>query len=455
MQEYFIELSKYGITMCMLLYTLSSLAAFAFGKEASRLVYGIQCGMLFLQQFMCFLNLTLVSKDGEYLLLYVFIQAFLLAVTVMVPLIYEQIHRMLLNNMCMLLGIGFCILARLSFERAVKQYIIALLSLILSLFIPYILSVVRFLKRLTWGYCAIGIVLLGIVLVLGEATHGSKISFTLFGSISFQPSEFVKILFIFFLAGALWEKQSFSHIALTAVLAGIHVIILVLSKDLGSALIFFVGYVFLVFASTGNFLYLLVGALGGSGAAWVAYSLFAHVRKRVMVWRAPWKYIDNEGWAITQSLFAMGSGSWFGMGLLKGNPKSIPYVDQDFIFSSVCEELGVVFGICLLLITLCCFLVSCRIAIQVRDRFYRLIVFGIGSMYLFQIFLTVGGGMNLIPLTGVTLPFLSYGGSSCMTTMLMFFLIQGIYIRLQQRKGGVAHGEKAVQTIESVSPEKN
>lgn len=171
-----------------------------------------------------------------------------------------------------------------------------------------------------------------------------------------------------------------------------------------------------------------------------------------MVWRSPWDYIDNEGWAITQSLFAMGSGSWFGMGLLKGNPKSIPYVDQDFIFSAICEELGILYGICLLLITLSCFLISCRIAVQVGDRFYRLIVFGIGIMYLFQIFLTVGGGMNLIPLTGVTLPFLSYGGSSCMTTMIMFFLIQGIYIRLRQR-GGTANvirkAEKAEKETKS------
>ncbi len=449
MQQYIIELSKYGITFGMLVYTISTLAAFAFGKEASRAVCFFQSALLFLTQLLCFLNLTLVSRDMEYLLLYAFVQAFLLAVIVMVPLIYENVHRMLLNNMCMLMGTGFCMLSRLSFDRAVKQYIIALISLILSLFIPYLLSVVRFLKRLTWVYGMLGIALLSIVLILGEVTHGSKLSFTVAGSITFQPSEFVKILFIFFLAGALWENNSFPRVALTAAVAGVHVIVLVLSKDLGSALIFFAGYVFIVFAATGNFLYLFAGAAGGSAAGYVSYRLFSHVRKRVMVWRAPWDYIDNEGWAVTQSLFAIGSGSWFGMGLLNGNPKSIPYVDQDFIFSSVCEELGVIFGICLLLITLSCFLISCRIAALIRDRFYRLIVFGIGTMYLFQIFLTVGGGMNLIPLTGVTLPFLSYGGSSCMTTMLMFFLVQGIYIRLQQQKGGSAHGGKKEKSVQA------
>jgi len=435
MREYFIELSKYGIMICMMAYTFGCFAAFFFGRETRRWVYVIQCVLLFLTQLLIFLNLFLVSENIEYMAFYAFVQVFLLSLAVMVPLIYENAHKMLLNNMCMLLGIGFGILSRLSINKAVKQYIIALVSLMLSLLIPYLLCRVRFLKKLTWAYGVAGIAALSIVLILGEVTHGSKLSFTVFGFISFQPSEFVKILFVFFLAGALWKKHSFPRVALTAVLAGAHVIMLVLSKDLGSALIFFVDYVFLVFAATGNYLYLLAGAAGGSGAAYAAYRLFAHVRRRVMVWREPWNYIDNEGWAVTQSLFAMGSGSWFGMGLLKGNPKSIPYIDQDFIFSAICEELGVVFGLCLLLVTLSCFLNICKIALQVQDRFYRLIVFGLGIMYIFQIFLTVGGGMNLIPLTGVTLPFISYGGSSCMTTMFMFFIIQGIYIRMKQEVG--------------------
>lgn len=447
MREYFIELSKYGITACMLIYTIGCFAAFSFGRETKRWVYVIQCVLLFLTQLMIFLNLFLVSGNSEYMVFYAFVQIFLLGLAVMVPLIYESAHKMLLNNICMLLGTGMGILSRLSVSKAVKQYIIALVSLLISLLIPYLLSRVRFLKKLTWAYCAAGLAALSLVLLLGEVTHGSRISFTLFENITFQPSEFVKILYVFFLAGAFRKKHSFGQVALTAALAGSHVIILVLSRDLGSALIFFVSYVFVVFAATGNYFYLAAGAVGGSGAAYAAYRLFAHVRQRVMVWREPWNYIDNQGWAITQSLFAMGSGSWFGMGLLKGNPKSIPYVELDFIFSAVCEELGIIFGLCLLLVTLSCFMNICKISLQVQDRFYRLIVFGIGIMYIFQIFLTVGGGMNLIPLTGVTLPFLSYGGSSCMTSMIMFFIIQGIYIRMKQEEKRHAGREKSGETV--------
>ncbi|MCM1542938.1 MAG: FtsW/RodA/SpoVE family cell cycle protein [Blautia sp.] len=442
MREYVTELSKYFINICMIIYTLECFLAFVDRWKDSRVLFVTQKLLIFLIQLLCFADLFLVSADMQYVFFYVFVQVFLIAVLAIVPMIYENVNRLLLNNLCMLAGTGLCIISRLSFNKAVKQYIIILVSLIVALLIPYLLSRIRFLKKLTWIYAAVGVGALSLVLLLGDTTYGSKISFSVIG-ISFQPSEFVKILFIFFLAGALWEKYSFARVAVTAVLAGLHVIVLVISTDLGSALIFFVGYVFVVFAATRNYLYLLCGAVGGSGAAYVAYRLFSHVRTRVLAWRDPWSYIDNQGYQITQSLFAIGSGSWFGMGLLQGDPTKIPKVDADFIFSSVCEELGVIFGICLILVMISCFVMMMWIAMRIRDRFYQLIVYGIGIMYIFQIFLTVGGGVKLIPLTGVTLPFISYGGSSVMTTMIMFFIIQGIYIRMQQEGGRQNGGRKA------------
>lgn len=445
MREYVTELTKYFINICMVIYTLECFLVFAEERLNTKIVYVTQGILIFLIQMMCFADLVLVSDDMQYAVFYVFVQVFLIADMVIVPMIYENVNRLLLNNMCMLSGIGLCMISRLSFDKAVKQYIIILISLIVALFIPYMLSRIRFLKKLTWIYAAVGVGALSLVLVMGEVTYGSRISFTL-GGISFQPSEFVKILFIFFLAGALWEKYNFLRVALTAVIAGLHVIVLVVSTDLGSALIFFVGYVFVVFAATRNYLYLLCGAVGGSGASYVAYRLFRHVKTRVLAWRDPWTYIDNQGYQITQSLFAIGSGSWFGMGLLQGNPRAIPKVDADFIFSSVCEELGVIFGICLILVMVSCFVMMMNIAVQIRDRFYQMIVYGIGIMYIFQIFLTIGGGIKLIPLTGVTLPFISYGGSSVMTTMIMFFIIQGIYMRLQQEGGRHNGGRKADNT---------
>lgn len=431
MQEYVTELSKFAIPILMAVHTVCGFLSMFDRLENSRVIHVLQTMLLFSLQFLMFVDLALVTRDMQYLFFYVFVQAFLLAAAVMVPVVYDKVNCLLLDNMCLLIGVGMCVISRLSFKKAVKQYIIVLVSLAVSLFIPLILSKIRFLKKLTWVYAGVGIAMLSVVLILGEVTHGSKLTFSIRG-VSFQPSEFVKILYVFFLAGALWENTSFVRVVWTAVIAGVHVVVLVVSKDLGSALIFFAGYVFIVFAATRNYLYLFAGALGGMGAGWGAYQLFAHVRDRVIAWQNPWIYIDSKGFAITQSLFAIGSGSWFGMGLSQGNPRAIPYVEADFIFSSVCEELGVIFGICVILVTVICFLGMLKVAARIRDRFYQLIVYGIGIMYIFQIFLTIGGGIKLIPLTGVTLPFISYGGSSVMTTMIMFFIIQGIYIRLQE-----------------------
>lgn len=434
MRIYISELSKFIIVLLMVSYTLCSFAVLALKLERKKSVYVIQCVLVFLTHFIMFASLAAGSGETDYLFFYLFVQVLLLAIEGLTPVIYEKANLLLLSNTSMLIGTGFAIVSRLSFQKSVRQYVIMLAAFTAALFIPWGLGRLKIWKKLTWAYGLAGVLALGVVLFMGEVTHGSKLSFSI-SELTFQPSEFVKILFIFFLAGVLWEKGSFANVVLSAVPAGVCVILLVLSKDLGSALIFFVVYVFVVFAATRNYLYLAAGAVGGSGAACVAYRLFDHVRARVTAWINPWDYIDNKGYAITQSLFAIGSGSWFGVGLLKGNPTTIPYVEADFVFSAVCEELGGIFGVCLILVIICCFLSMMKIAACVRDRFYQLIVYGIGIMYIFQNFLTVGGGVKLIPLTGVTLPFISYGGSSCMTTMFMFFIVQGIYIRLQQEGG--------------------
>lgn len=455
MQEYFIELSKYFIAFFMVLYTITCFYIFRYRQESDRRsAYLVQSGTMFLVQVLCFLTLALDSGDIQYLFFFAFVQIFMFATVMLVTMIYERANRLLLNNMCMLLGVGFCMISRMSFRRAIRQYVIVLVSLAISLLIPYLISRIRFFKKLTWAYAAVGIALLSVVLIMGEVTRGSKISFTV-GEVTFQPSEFVKIIFLFFLAAALWEDVSFNRIALTAVIAGVHVIVLVVSRDLGSALIFFICFVLIVFIASKNYLYLLAGTVGGCAAAVAAYFLFSHVQDRVLAWRDPWSYIDRQGYQIAHSLFAVSGGSWFGMGLLKGDPGAIPLVEADFIFSSVCEELGGIFGICVILVCLSSFIMIMEIALRIHDRFYQMIVYGIGVMYIFQIFLTVGGGIKFIPMTGVTLPFISYGGSSCMTSMIMFFIIHGIYIRLQQAEGKQAAARKERSTVKRRVEENN
>lgn len=434
MKEYISELSKYFITICMALYTLESFMVFRFKEEKSRKgIYFRQNILLFLIQLASFLTLYVKSDNIEFMLFWIIVQLLLFGTMAMVPMLYPKCNHLLVNNMCMLLGIGFIILARISFQNAMKQMVIVIVSICIAMAVPYALEKCTFLKKMTWLYAAIGAGALTIVLVLGEITHGSKLSFSLAG-ISIQPSEFVKILFVFFLAGALFEDTSFVRVCITTIVAAVHVLVLVLSKDLGSALIFFVVFVFIVFVATRNYFYLLLGVCGGIASTYVANMLFRHVQVRFQAWLDPWSYIDTQGYQITQSLFAIGSGSWFGLGLLGGTPDDIPYVQADFVFSAVCEEMGVVFGFCLILICVNCFIMMMNISALMKDKFYQLIALGLGCTYIFQVFLTIGGGIKFIPLTGVTLPFISHGGSSILSSLLIFFIIQGFYLIRQKEE---------------------
>ena len=170
------------------------------------------------------------------------------------------------------------------------------------------------------------------------------------------------------------------------------------------------------------------GVLSGSAAAVISYFLFYHVRLRVNVWRDPFADYAGAGYQISQSLFSIASGGWLGRGLTRGSPGTIPFVQQDMMFSAICEELGAVFGICLILVFASCFIMIVNIAMKLENRFYRLVALGLGTTYAVQVFLTIGGGMKLIPLTGVTLPLVSYGGSSALSTIAMFSIVQGLYM---------------------------
>jgi peptidoglycan glycosyltransferase len=264
-----------------------------------------------------------------------------------------------------------------------------------------------------------------LVLILGRTSYGAT-NWIQIAGISIQPSEFVKLLFVFGIAGLLAKNTGFKHICIISILAGVTVIILVLQRDLGGALIFFVTYIFMLYAATTRPLYLLSGLAGGSLAAVVAYRLFDHVRVRVLAWQDPFGYIDKEGYQITQSLFAIGTGGWFGMGLNRGLPTNIPVVDSDFVFSAISEEMGGVIAICIILIYASCFVMFLNIALEQEEVFYRLLAIGFAVMFAFQVILSIGGVIKFIPSTGVTLPLISMGGSSVLSVVLLFMILQGV-----------------------------
>lgn len=428
MELYVSEFSKYVIALLIALYTLESFMVFRFKDEKKRSAgYARQSILMFALHFSCFIVVCFETGDMMYLFFFAFQQITLYAAAMLYRLLYPAANRLLVNNMCMLLSIGFVILTRLSYKMAVKQFIIAAGSLGVALLIPFFVHKFKFLKNLQWIYALVGIAALSVVLILGQTTYGSKLSYSIAG-ITFQPSEFVKLIFVFYVASALYRSSGFFEVFTTAVIAGIHVIVLVCSKDLGSALIFFVVYVLMVYIASGKIRYLILGMLGGSGAAYVAFTVFRHVQVRVQAWKDPWSVIDSAGYQITQSLFAISSGGWFGLGLFKGTPEDIPFVEADFVFSAIAEELGIIFAVCLILICVSSFIMMMNISVHLTDKFYQLTAFGLGITYIFQIFLTIGGGTKFIPLTGVTLPLVSYGGSSVLTTLILFAITEGLYM---------------------------
>ena len=445
MELYVSEFSKYVITLLIALYTYESFAVFRKKQESDRNgIYTRQNILMFGLHFSCFIVICFETGDITYLFFYAFQQIVLYATVILFRMLYPKTNRLLVNNMCMLLTVGFVILTRLSLGKAIRQFIIVMISLVIALVIPFFVSRFRFLKEWKWIYAATGIVALGIVLVLGQTTYGSKLSYTIAG-LTFQPSEFVKIIFVFFVASALYKAAGFFEVFTTAVIAAAHVIILVCSKDLGSALIFFVVYVLMVVVASKNWLYLLAGVSGGSVAAYLAYRVFPHIQVRVQAFKDPWSVIDSTGYQITQSLFAITSGGWFGLGLFKGTPESIPFVEADFIFSAITEELGLLFALCVILICVSSFVMFMNISMNLKDKFYQLTAFGLGVTYIFQVFLTIGGGCKFIPLTGVTLPFISYGGSSVLTTLIMFSITEGLSMIQEEEAEEEKHRRKRIR----------
>lgn len=446
MLVYITELSKYFILILMIFYTVESLWV-VFRKKKKSSVYVREEIYLFLIQFLAYATICLKTGKLDYLFFYAILQIVIFSAIVLYQTLYPGIDKGLLNNMTLLLSFGFIILTRLDFSKAVKQLIIVGISLAASFFVPVLIRKFSILRRLKWIYVAVGIVGLSVVLILGQVTNGAKNFYTIAG-VTIQPSEFIKVIFVFAVAAMLYHKKRFSTFVMSAVIAAVHVFVLVASKDLGSALIFFMTYMAMLLIASKNYLYLAIGLAAGSGAAVVAHKVFTHVQVRVQAFLDPFSVIDKEGYQITQSLFAIACGGFFGTGLMKGVPDDIPYVESDFIFSAIAEEMGVLTAVCLLLVCVACFLTFMKNAMQIQDSFYRLVAAGLGVMYIFQVFLTVGGGIKFIPLTGVTLPFVSYGGSSVLVSIFVFAIMQGIILRIKDEKQKDLEEDEEMEEVE-------
>ena len=385
-----VEISKYLIILLMTIYTFSCFSIFTKEyEEDEKAVLIRQNIVMFLMQFLAYLVMYLKTGEKKMIFFYAAQVILLLAVILLYSIIYPTVSKLIVNNMCMLISIGLIMITRLSYESAVKQFLFAGLGAVIGLIVPVLIRKMKVLIDLTYIYAGVGLAALALVAVFAATSGGAKLGFTIAG-IGIQPSEFVKIIFVFFVASSLKKSTDFKNVVITTAIAAAHVLILVLSTDLGAALILFIVYLVMLYVATQQPLYAIAGLGAGGMAAVAGYHLFAHIKVRVAAWKDPFATYSDGGYQVAQSLFAIGTGSWFGMGLCQGSPDLIPVAETDFIFSAIAEELGLIFALCLILICVSCYVMFLNIAMEIRNPFYKLIALGLGTCYIFQVFLTIG-----------------------------------------------------------------
>lgn len=327
----------------------------------------------------------------------------------------------------MLVSIGVIMIYRINPELGLKQILWIGMGIVLF-FITYILfKQIKGWENWLWLYVAGSIILFILTLLLGRNVKGAT-NWIKIGPLSIQPSEIIKILTIFLIASYYTNREKFKGMKFgNYYLMGIiylFVLFLFLQKDLGSVLIFLSVFIALQFVYEEDRKLVLINLSILVVCAVAGYYIFPHVRSRVQTWLDPWKYIDTRGYQITQSLFAIAEGGFFGTGLGLGYPEFIPEVHTDFIFPAICEEMGIFTGIGIIMLFLILVYRGFKIAINQRYRFYRIVALGISILFGIQSFIIFGGVLNMIPLTGITIPFVSYGGSSMLSSFIALGILQ-------------------------------
>lgn len=428
-------LSGYANIVLLFLYIIQAfLVCRSRGKTENVGLVRFMATEMYVIHFLCFLTMYIRTGESRILFFYLLQLCLFLTMGFLYQRFYPNMSKVLFWNMMLLLSIGFIMLTRLDFSLAVRQFVMATITMILSLVIPAFIRSMHRLERYSICYACLGIMLLLVVFLGANERLGAKVWLNIAG-MTIQPSEFVKISFIFGMAGLLLKCKSFFATACVTVLAATHVVLLALSKDLGSALLFFIVYLVLLYVAVKNRGYCIAGTVAGVLASIGAYFVFDHVKVRVLAWKDPFAVIDNEGYQVAQSLFAIGNGGFFGTGLCEGTPYQIPVVTTDFMFAAICEELGALFALGILLVYVNSLVVLLRFMKKLTEDYYRLVFLGFITLFATQIFLNVGGIIKMIPSTGVTLPFISYGGSSLCSMVLMFQLLQG----MQEKKPKPKH----------------
>lgn len=372
--------------------------------------------------------------------------------TLLITMLAERVwhvDKALLLMVLLLCSIGMVTLEDITKAETARKQIIFFIPAVIGLFAAIV--IVRRMTRWeqwSWAAMAVGLVLMFLPMmpVIGGWTNGARnwVSLKKLGvDIGFQPSEFVKILLLLILSSAFAQKRGLKRMMPAIAYAVVMVLILLaVQRDLGTLLIYFFLTVGLFYIATSNLMLTGLGLAGGCVGAVGAYYMFDHVRTRVTIWQNPWSDTQVKGYQIVQALIAIGSGGMFGLGLGLGTPRMIPYYHTDFIFAAICEEFGIFFAVCMLLIYCFVFTRGIKIALEATTAYHSLMAFGATLMLAVQTFVIVGGVTKMIPLTGVTLPFVSAGGSSLISCMMLTGILLGVSsLNRQERLKALREGE--------------
>ena len=335
-------------------------------------------------------------------------------------------YIMLIANM--LFSIGILEIYRLNDKLAFRQIIWFCIGIVAFWVIYLILKYIRIWSKMYYFYAAISYLLFIATFLFGKRINGAKNWIRLGSNFAFQPSELIKIAFVFLIAAYYKNREKFEkdifkkyslHFFFYTFLG-----FLFLQKDLGTVLVFSGVFMFAQYMYEPHRKYMFINLLVLSCGAVLGYILFTHVKVRVKIWLDPFKYADGMGYQIIQGFYAIASGGFFGKGLGLGRPDYIPFAESDYIFASICEEMGILMGMGVVMLFLILTYRGIKTSMEQHNRFYKYVAFCLSLIFAFQSLIMFGGILKLIPLTGITIPFVSYGGSSILSSFIALGILQ-------------------------------
>jgi cell division protein FtsW (lipid II flippase) len=380
-----------------------------------------------------------------------------MAAHVVARAVLPQADPYVMPLVALLTGIGLTMIYRVDPDLALRQGLWLVVGVAVFSACAILIRDYRELDGIKYilGLGAIVLLLLPAIPGLGTTINGASLWVEL-GPVAFQPGELAKVFFVIFLAGYLRDRRELlgggmgrfglpplKHAGPLLVIWGGAMLVLFQTNDLGGGLFYFSVFLAMLYMATGRFAFVLIGSALFALGAYGLYHVVPHVEDRVSIWLHPWSDPFGDGYQLVQSIYAISGGGLFGTGLGRGvlltpegNPY-IPFLETDFIYAGIAQELGLAGGAAVVLLYVLLLYRGFRIAMLADDGFSKLLAAGLTATLALQAFIIVGGVTGLIPLTGITLPFVSYGGSSLVANFLVLWLLLAVSNRINARAAGL------------------